>query len=78
MFRLIVAELLVVITNICCVYWLNYYIIAKNNTMAPIKKKSFKWKEHSKHWKCLTLPCIVKARGPYTTRELYTRSRESV
>jgi hypothetical protein len=35
-----VAEFLIFITNICCVYWLNinYYIIAKHNGMAAVKK----------------------------------------
>jgi hypothetical protein len=36
-----VAEFLILITNICCVFdWINYYIIAKHNGMAPIKVPS--------------------------------------
>ena len=34
-----VAEFLILITNKCCVIdWINYYIIAKHNGMAPIKQ----------------------------------------
>ena len=34
----LVAEFLILITNICCVIdWINYYIIAKQCEMAPIK-----------------------------------------
>jgi len=33
-----VAEFLILIANICCVFdWINYYIIAKHNGKAPIK-----------------------------------------
>jgi len=34
-----VAEFLILITNICCIIdWINYYIIAKHNGMAPIRQ----------------------------------------
>jgi hypothetical protein len=38
-----VTEFLILITNICCcvIDWINYYIIAKHNGMAPIEVSVF-------------------------------------